>query len=208
MPRRKKDGFSPAFYKRHRHHLMRVLRHAAFSLVVLAVFAAGGTFGYLKSGRAPYLAAFLLAGFLYFLVMSILGIRDQHRVALLPYFSQRLGDADTFLKGRSLLWHSRQLDELAARLGLRPLSDFASGDDLIPGEEVCWFEPDEALETVIRLKSSLESAKCAPELTSDLQALEAALMSAKSKGVRFCLLLREGSYASGHEMDQRKGSFF
>ena len=70
-----------------------------------------------------------------------------------------------------------------------PLSAFASGDDLVAGEELQWFAPEDALRTAARL----------------LETDEAAALPA---GVRFCLLVREGSFAIGHEMSARKGSFF
>jgi hypothetical protein len=107
-----------------------------------------------------------------------------------------------------LLWHSRRLDAVATELGVRPLSDFASGDDMILGEVLQWFPPHDALRTTERLLQP-DAAGCFPSaVVSDLTRLRDALRLACSEGVPFCLLVREGSCASGFEMDQRKGSFF
>jgi hypothetical protein len=112
------------------------------------------------------------------------------------------------MMGKSLLEHSRSLDEIAKQLGGTPLSEFATGDDMVCFEKLNWHEPTEALRTTQGLLNS-EAAKAFPEdLRSDLKALEDALAEACRQNVRFGLLLREGSFASGLEMDRRKGSFF
>ncbi|MGH9564098.1 MAG: hypothetical protein ACRD3S_21810, partial [Terracidiphilus sp.] len=72
-------------------------------------------------------------------------------VRVLPYFERPLGQKDTWLAGENYLRHSRKLDEIATSLGVHPLSKFASGDDLIRGETLHWFSPQDALHTTERL---------------------------------------------------------
>jgi hypothetical protein len=203
----KREAFAPVFYRRHRNHIFRVYVKIVLWLACIGALAVVGVLAYFEEGRFPFLAAFFAAAFLYFLVASFLSGRDMFRVRLLPYFSKRLGHTSPFLEGTSLLWHTRQLDDIAAKLGARPLSDFASGDDMILGERLRWFDAQPALETVSRLQECPEAAAFPAELKSDLKCLREALASACLKQIQFCLLLREGSFASGLEMDRRKGSF-
>lgn len=134
--------------------------------------------------------------------------RDWFRVRVLPYFERPVGGTDTWLAGESLLWHSRLFDEAATRCGVIPLSAFASGDDLIPGEELRWFEAADALRTAERLLEADVAAALPAGVVADLERLRDTLRLACAKGIKFCLLVREGSFASGHEMSVRKGSFF
>jgi hypothetical protein len=135
-------------------------------------------------------------------------ILDQTCVRLVPYFEKKVGNINTWLSGKSLLLQSRRLDEMALQLGVHPLSEFASGDDMIPSEDLKWFAPQEALKTIERLLEP-EAAKSLPQdVISELSQVREALDIAHSRNIRFCFLLREGLSASGAEMEQRKGSFF
>jgi hypothetical protein len=205
---RQKHEFARAFYKRHRNHVVGVFVKVLLLVATIGAIASWGVSAYFRTGEAPYPTALFAAAFLYFLVSGILGIRDQFRVALLPYFSSRLGDARTFSRGNSLIWHSRQLDELAAKMAIQPLSDFASGDDMVFGERLRWFDPRPAHETICRLEQCQEAASFPEELKKDLSEIREALASACGKQTKFCFVVREGSFASGAEMDRRKGSFF
>lgn len=110
--------------------------------------------------------------------------------------------------GRELVVALTLSGHYGGTFGVRPLSEFASGDDLVPGEKLCWFSAEDGLRTAERLTQPDAAASFSAEVHSDLVRLRDALRAACAEGVRFCLLLREGSTASGHEMDQRKGSFF
>jgi hypothetical protein len=199
---------SPAFARRFRCHLLWIAIKSGLMLSCLGLFAAATLYAYFQEGGPVYIVAFFLAAFLYFAVALIIGIRDSFRVRVLPYFERRLGKGTSFMMGKSLLEHSHSLDEIAKQLGAAPLSEFATGDDMVCFEKPNWHEPTEALRTTQRLLNS-EAAKAFPEdLRSDLKALEDALAEACRQNVRFGLLLREGSSASGLEMDRRKGSFF
>lgn len=199
---------APVFARRFYRHLLYALLKSSVLLLVLGSLTSVALIGYFQQGAFGYLAALLVAAFLYFVVASIFGIRDMFRVCILPYFERRLGTADTFLRGSSLLGHSRALDDLAKQLGVSPLSNFASGDDMIWFERLQWHDPKEALRTTEQLLNSELAKTWSENLISDLNSLQAALAEASKQSVRFCLLLREGSYTSGLEMDRRKGSFF
>lgn len=180
---------------------------AGIQIGVATVFAALG-FWQLFYGEGELVPGLFTAAFLVMLVSSVAGMVEQFKVRVVPYFEKPLGDVDTWMSGKSLLWHTRDMDELAEFLSVRPLSAFASGDDLIVGEEVKFHDPNEAVPTVEKLLSRSKKSRFPKELIADLTKLHEALQSAAQKDVRFCLILREGARASGHEMSFRKGSFF
>ena len=108
--------------------------------------------------------------------------------------------------GKALFYYQRQIDELAERLGLEPLSHFFSRDpqaiaaylrslgtepdfDALPEEE--WFEPLEGLATVQGLLAHLQNEpNDVPEsgrIIADLEVVAAALTAAQHAGSRFHL---------------------
>ncbi len=204
---RQKQNFSNVFYQRHRSHLRRVVSRAALFFAISGILAAFFVIAY-KSDRVSSIeAAIAVAVFLWVLLGIVLGIPQSFRVRLLPYFERKPGNADAWNSGKSLLENSRKLDDLATALGVTPLSQFASGDDIIAGEKLVWFDPKPALETTTRLLESDAAKDFTQDLRTDLSNIKSALNSATAKNIRFCLLIREGSTTSGAEMDQRKGSF-
>jgi hypothetical protein len=208
MLTRQKEQFSEVFYLRHRRHVVGVLRRIVMVLTFSGIVAAISIFTIFEgTGSAGFTSA-ATAVFLYFAWAGIASVPDLFRGRVLPYFERRLGGAQTWLAGESLLWNSRRLDAAAAALGVRPLSEFASGDDMVSGERLCWFSPEEALLTAERLIQPDAAVSLPAGALSDLTFLRDALRLASSQGVRFCLLLREGNSASAYEMDLRQGSFF
>lgn len=207
-----KEQISPIYYRRHRIHLIRVGTKMGIFMAVFGILGGINLFSFLRgkgdATSAGIAAAIFLAIFLYLAWATYRSIRDQFRVRLVPYFERRLGTVDTWLAGENLLEYSRHLDDMALQLGVRPLSEFASGDDMIWGESLQWFSPEEALKTVERLLQSDAPPSLPPSVMSDLSRIQGALGTARSKGIRFCFLLREGSSTSGLEMERRKGSFF
>ncbi|MBC8095900.1 MAG: hypothetical protein H7Y43_08810 [Akkermansiaceae bacterium] len=173
------------------------------SASLAALFVAGYHFGKISILEVIVVVAI----FLWVLIGVALGIPRSYRARLLPYFERSPGSCDTADKGKSLLENSRKLDELALAFNVKPLSGFASGDDLIAGEKLVWFDPQPALATAEKLLQSEAAKDFAPELIADLASLRNALQAAAASQIRFCLLLREGSAMSGAEMEQRKGSF-
>jgi hypothetical protein len=212
MLTREKEQFSEAFYRRHRQHVIRVAGRMAVVLVVAGAVAGTCGFSFFRgkgdTTSAGIAAAVFSAAFLFLVWVSYRGIRDVFQVRVLPYFEQPLGQKGTWLAGKNFLRHSRQLDEIATRLGVRPLSEFASGDDMIRGEKLQWFPPEEALKSVDRLLQPDTQTSLVPAVISDLTCVRDALRSACSKSTKFCFLIREGSSTSGLEMERRKGSFF
>lgn len=208
MLSREKAAFSDTFYRRHRQHVILVLAKVAIVLALGGALAGTcAVFYFRRNGEAALLGiAVVVVMFLAWAAWR--GTRDVLRVRVLPYFDRPLGQKDTWLAGENLLRHSRQLDEIAARLGVRPLSDFASGDDLIRGETLQWFAPGEALKTIDCLLRTDTQASLPPAVVSDLKRVRDALHSASSQSAKFCFLLREGSSISGLESGRRKGSFF
>jgi len=200
--------FSAVFYARHRQHVIGGLRWFAILLTISGT-AAGILWVLLLRGQGNvFLTSVATAICLVLAWAACMNVPDLFRARLLPYFERRVGQTNTWLAGKSLLWHSRRLDAAAAEFDVRPLSEFASGDDMVQGENLCWFSSEDGLRTTERLTQQDAAESLPVEVVSDLVHLRDALRLASEQGVDFCLLLREGSGASGHEMDQRRGSFF
>lgn len=206
--RRQKVRFSPVFYALHYSRLSWALR-AEFGCLSLTVTIAALTILPIGIGYGSLLLASIGAALLLVVgINAVFGMLDMLQARVLPYFEVELGDTETWLAGKALLQHSRLLDDSAQRLGVIPLSEFASGDPLISGESHALFDAAEALVTVEALLFAPETSFLGDPVLDDLTKLRDALALAKDRKVRFSLHLREGSTASGHEMDQRKGSYF
>ena len=219
LMRTRQERFAEPFFRRHHTHQTSPLRLVGCGPVLLGLagLTALGTLAHLIFGWNDPTAArwanliragVALAFFLLFVVGAWAAIRDGLHVVVLPYFERRVGEIDTFLAGEHLLNHSRRLDEIATELGLIPLSEFASGDDMIHGEKLTWFDPTEALRTTERMLEVEVAATLPVEVVEDLEKLRHALARSSAQGIRFCLLIREGRSVSGAEMDARQGNFF
>ena len=205
---RERDQFSAVFYRQYRKHVIRALTKMVVFVAVAGTTAIVCAVASFKKNADITLAGIATAIVLFLVWSTWRNGRDLLRVRVLPYFERPLGQKRTWMAGEDFLRHSRQLDGMAAKLGVRPLSEFASGDDLIQGETLQWFSPEEALKTLERLLQPDARASLAPAVISDLAHIQAALCSACSKSIKFCFLIREGTSASGLELDRRKGSFF
>jgi len=204
----KKTMFAEVFYRQHRKHILRIIARFAVLLVIVGAAAGFCLLSFFRAKGEPAAAAVTTSVFVFLAWIASQRIRDQLRARLVPYFERPLGNITTFLRGKDLLLYSRRLDETALQLGVRPLSEFASGDDMIRGETLNWFPPDEAPNTLERLLQPHVAENIPSEVVSDLSQIRNALNTARSRGVRFCFLIREGTSVSGAEMDRRKGSFF
>jgi len=208
MLNQKKKMFADVFYTRHRHHVIGVVKQLAI-LLVLSGTAMSIAWFYITLGEGSVaLTSLLTAIFLWLGWCAYESVPGVLQVRLIPYFERRIDGPDTWSSGVSLLWCSRQLDATAESIGVQPLSNFASGDDLISSEELCWFSSEKGLRTIERLTEPDMADSLPRDAVSDLKKLRDALRIASAKDVDFCLLLREGTSASGLEMAQRQGSFF
>jgi hypothetical protein len=212
MLSRQKSSFSEPFYRRIRQHLFRVITRMTLFLVISGVLAGTNLFYFFRginnTTHAGIGAAVFGAIFLFICWATYQSIRSLLKVRVIPYFERPLGQMDTWMSGENYLRHSKKLDEIAILLGVRPLSQFASGDDLVRGEVLCWFSPDEALQTLERILQTDVTTSLPTAVVLDLKRFRDSLRLACSKSIKFCFLIREGSCASGLEMERRKGSFF
>lgn len=183
----------------------------------------GLSYGYFHNWPAALWALtpelFFPAAFIFVLVllMTIGSLDGMRHVAILPYFKKGHPPAgspsvqgDTFLRGQTVARCCTYLDVLAQQNGLKPLSSFGFADDL--GQEtVIWHDAAQGLATVSGLLSILRQTPFLGQDTQavveDLTAWQENLASASQLQVPFCLLLRHGNTASGHEMDVRQGYF-
>src|SRR6476620_8195951 len=135
---KRRASFSEAFYKLHQRRTKRMLLWASLQFSVAAALSGVGVWQ-LIFGEGALLPGLFTATFVVMLVATISSTIDQFRVRVVPYYEQKLGNVDTWSAGWSLLAHSRDLDDLTNFLGLPPLSQFVSGDDLVPGEELAFY---------------------------------------------------------------------
>jgi hypothetical protein len=205
--RKRRASFSEVYYKVHERRTRRMLIWSGLQFSVAALLSGVG-FWQLLYGPGVLLPGLFTSTFLVMLGCTVLSTIDLFRVRIVPYFERKLGNVDTWEGGRSLLAHSRDLDDLTAFLGLPALSQFASGDDMVEGEELAFFPPETALPTVEKLILRSKASRFPKDLVSDLNRLRDALKFAAENKVQFCFLLREGSSSSGQEMAIRRGSFF
>jgi hypothetical protein len=128
-----------------------------------------------------------------------------------PYFESRGGDIETFGHGRALVRRHRELDALACRLGVAPLSSFGFADDLA-GETLVWHDAADGLTTVEALLGALTPTGPGCEIprrepiVADLRRVADALAKAREKGIRFCLMVRSGDGTNAQEWQIRQGT--
>lgn len=207
-----KDKVAKVFYRRHRIHIFRVVARMVLFLAISGVLAGISLLDFFRgksdTTQNGIAAAAFGAVFIFLCWTTYRSVCNLFQVRVLPYFERPVGQHDTWRSGENYLRHSKKLDEIAARLGVQPLSKFASGDDMIWGESLNWFSPEDALQTLERLLQTDVSNALPSAVVSDLTHIRDSLRLASSKSLKFCLLIREGTSASGMEMERRKGSFF
>lgn len=206
--RREQEAFALPFYELHSRRFARLLRWQVSILLVFAVVACIFCCP-IWFGRGDVLAASCAGSvFLYVLLTTWAAFRDFRIAQVLPYFERPLGEIETWLAGRELLWNSHALDEIARDLGAVPLSQFVSGDPLDETEPHAMFDAREALATAENLLEDDATALLGESLTLDLKKLRNALAFAVANDVQFSLHVREGTAVCPMEMSQRKGSYF
>lgn len=213
------DGYPPEYreFVKHAQTSGTRLKRSALLSGGTAVFLAWGCFHDWAPMLLFDLAPFAILVFL-LLLLCLPGTAASTRVAsVLPYFHKShpgVSGGCSFLSGKALARNCVFLDALALELGLEPVSTFGFADDLNlvwGGARVVWHEPERGLNTVSGLRTALHRN---PSLLADAEAviaelglIEANLEDAVRLQAPFCLLLRYGSFASGHEMEVRQGYF-
>lgn len=151
-------------------------------------------------------AAIGAAFFAVVLVSVVVNLALEFAASVHAYFDRRLGDVEMpWPNGLALYWQSGRLDVLARGAGLPLLSDFESADDLDTGVPPAWHPPDLALPTIGHL---LAHSTPGSRLHRELVTLRNALLSARAKNARFCLLLQSwGRGTNAEKESHRHGSF-
>ena len=185
-----------------------------FAFWGVASFVSG--YGYFHEWAFPLFCLAPAVGLVFLLVCltAVPILTDARAVCILPYFKKGvhpdLARGDTFVHGKALARNSVYLDALAQQYSLQPLSSFGFADDL-HGETPVWHEAHCGLKTVSGLLKVLEEQpyllEDAHAIMDDLGRIEGSLYQAHEYNTPFCLLLRIGNSASGHEMDVRAGYF-
>lgn len=122
----------------------------------------------------------------------------------------------TFDRGYGIASNFKQLDDIVCNVGLKPLSSFGFGDDMILNDvEVCWHKPDDCLKTVRYLIKYIEettniSLINVQELLEDLKQWEIALFNALKENILICILLiiQSNASRSSVEIEARAGTFW
>jgi len=209
------------------HQVRLVQARMAGSAWIGCVFAVGFFFSALglaasvarfRAEGSPTLRVVFLAFFaVYFGVavgLCLMPRRPKPRIV--PCFARKLEEygretSVAFPRGRALYQALAGLDELAATLGVTPLSAFGFADDYYE-QEVHWRTASEGLRTVDRLRQGLTPRLLAvPDLPSDLEALASVLRAAADRGVDFNLRLRlhkKDSLQGVMSRESRQGSFW
>lgn len=207
MLARQKKYIAEVFYLQHRSRVVREMYVFSALLIVSGLIAGYAITSTLEGGSTAFLGL-SLGAFLLILIVSVISALESKRIRVVPYFTQKLGGSKTFLSGERILWNSKLLDEKSKELGVSLLSEFASGDDLVRGEQLCWFCAGKGLSTLERLTKVEVISAFPADVVVELTLMRDALRMASSQNVEFCLLLRSGSTASAQEMERRQGSFF
>lgn len=138
------------------------------------------------------------------------------RPRIVPCFARELGPYGgeamaAFRRGRALYRESAALEQLAERLGVKPLSAFGFADDYYE-QAVCWHSASEgirSIEAFLRGLGSLPAA--APGVDEDLRTLASVLRIAADQRVDFSLMLRlsaKDSMQVVRTREVRQGSFW
>lgn len=153
------------------------------------------SFGGLAVFGVPF--CLLTAALVSEIVRAVRNRAQQAATHIVPYFDRplELGPEDAPAGGYVLARHSRFLGRLAAKRGVRPLTQLGIDDDLAD-EAPQWRNPEMGMTTVRSLLEGLSGSgidlpdeeKAAVE--KDLTALQSALERAVQRGASFRLLLR------------------
>jgi hypothetical protein len=173
---------------------------------------------YRELGSPLFTVAFFAVFFLQFgwLVVAWWSLPYRLTPRIVPYFARELqphGGSTTpaFLRGRGLYTELVALDELAAALGVTPLSAFGFEDDYFD-QEIRWHPATEGLRSVEALRQGLDARLLAAKgVTADLDVLAEALRIAAEKDVAFSLILRlqkKDSLQAVMSREMRQGSFW
>jgi hypothetical protein len=147
---------------------------------------------------------------------SLLTLPFRLKARIVPYFSRQIEEyggksSHAFVRGRGLYREIVALENLAATLGVKPLSAFGFADDYY-GQEVHWYAASEGLKTVQALRQGLgERLPTALDTAGDLDALASVLQVAADHDVAFCLTLRihrKDSLQVVSSMELRQGRFW
>lgn len=209
---------SPGYPERHWWFVRRAFRWLLWTeLVFTAVVAGLTTFAVFGNGRlaegAVPVATVAWAVFVLYQAMTVVGMNDVLRHAkVVPYFPRKVGEIATYSEGKSLARHVAELDAVAGRLGLTPLSAFGWNDDFVEGEPLVWHDAAEGLKTVDTLLAVLQDDDFAWDdhaaAVADLKRLAHALARAEAQGIPFSLLLLHSTATNGQEWEIRRGTCF
>lgn len=138
------------------------------------------------------------------------------RPRIVPYFTRELGTYGgktmiAFSRGRALYREIVALEQLAATLGVKPLSSFGFAYDHYD-QKVQWHPAVEGLSTVGALRRGLGGALVTvPDVVEDLDALGFVVGVAADQGVEFSLVLRlhaKDNMQAVCTREVRQGSFW
>ena len=135
-------------------------------------------------------------------------IFSETKIRIVPYFSDRVPEADTFMHGFAIAANSQTLDETAKAKTVSPLCAFGFRDDQT-AQRLIWHEPEEGIRTIETLLAEVQQNSAdflhGEELQSDLNRVLVAVKAVQTRKLKFCLLVWIGDMVSPLQMDRRKG---
>ena len=174
----------------------------------------GITFGFLCAvivnfQMGNYLLGLCATGcFGFFCWLLYKAVFSETKIRIIPYFSDRVPEADTFSHGYAIAANSQILDEIAKAKNVRPLCTFGFRDDQT-AQRLIWHEPEEGIKTVECLLTEVQQHSAnffrEEELQLDLSRVLVALKAVQTRKLKFCLLVWIGDMVSPLQMDRRKG---
>lgn len=209
-------------YRRKR--LRRSIENAIPLVLMAGPLIALSLSGLFFSGRAIFygMSPAAVSRFVFFVLLFglvcwfgvVRHVGDLLACRIVPYFEHRVATdddsiPDAFDGGIELASKCYRLDEVAAEVGVPPLSAYGFQDDY-DGDEIIWHDPREALRTIDALTKAIRQQADMAAVVGELARLRAYLHLASQKGIRFCLLVRAGrdNMISPLEMDRRQGYFW
>jgi hypothetical protein len=192
---------------------IRLIFFAGFAVSLMGVVAVWRESGAATPGLFAFAAFAAFFGWTSSLsVIAPLPVRPR----IVPYFATQIGEyggmtMSAFPRGRGLYREIVALEELAGRLGVRPLSEFGFAYDHYD-QPVEWHPAAEGTRTAEALRAGLDARlRAAPEVSRDLEALAEVLRAAADKGIDFSLIVRLHSKDSMQAVctrEARQGSFW
>ena len=205
--RRRSENYSPEVWQKLRRHIFRAFRFGFIWFGILGGLSTYFTWRIVHGEDFVGVAALTSALFVFSLLPAYGRLWDLFITPpnLFPYFSAVVPGCSLTV-GVELLRHSRALDALAEANGFKRIGEFVSDDDFFDKSGPKWHAASDGIATCEGLLQQFAGHPSVQSAKEDLECIRDRLLLAESRGIEFCLLLRDVHATNGMEWEQRKGS--